>query len=119
MLNDEAQYKQGSLRSKSYTIKGISEEFLNAQGNYVQKSYEDKTTNIVKDILTNNYKTKKSVQIDEDSKEKRRWVASNEHPLKQIQKLNDEHVASQSQSSAYVVFQQQQNGNQNYKKSVA
>lgn len=118
MLNDEAQYKQGSLRSKSYTIKGISEEFLNAQGNYVQKSYEDKTTNIVKDILTNNYKTKKSVEIDEDSKEKRRWVASNEHPLKQIQKLNDEHVASQSQSSAYVVFQQQQNGNQKYKIST-
>lgn len=114
-LNDEAQFKQGSLHAKSYTIKGIPTEFLNAQGNYVEKSWNDRTTNIAKDIIKNNYKTDKQIEVDEDSKEKRRWIASNEHPLEQLQKLNDEHVASQSQSSAYTIFQQQQNGNQKYK----
>jgi hypothetical protein len=113
-LNDESQNNQGSLHSKSYTIKGVSKEFLDAQGNYVQKSYEDKTTNIAKKILQENYKTDKQVVVGEDSKEKRRWLASNEHPLNVIQKLNDEHVASQSQSSAYAVFQQQRNGTQKY-----
>lgn len=102
---DESQNQQGSLHAKSYTIKGVSQEFLNAQGNYVEKSYEDKTTNIVKDVLENNYKTDKTVEIDDEAREKRRWIASNKHPLKVLQELNDEHVATQSQSSTYAVFQ--------------
>jgi hypothetical protein len=114
-LTDEAQFKQGSLHAKSYTIKGVSQELLNAQGNYVQKSWEDKTTNIARDILKDNYKTDKQIEIDDDSKEKRRWIASNEHPLKQLQKLNEEHVASQSQSSAYAIFPRQEKGNSKYK----
>lgn len=114
-LNDEAQFNQGSLHSKSYSIKGISQEFLNAQGNYVQKGWNDKTSNIARDILKENYKTDKQIEIDEETKEKRSWRAANEHPLSQIQKLNDEHVAAQSQSSAYTIFQQQQNGQQKYK----
>lgn len=113
-LNDEAQYKQGSLHFKSYSIKGVSSEFLNAQGNYVQKSWNDKTTNVARDILKENYKTDKEVEIGEESKEKRKWLASNEHPLQQLQKLNDEHVASQSKSSAYTIFQRQENGTQKY-----
>lgn len=113
-LNDQSSVKQGSLHTKTYSIKGVSAEFLNAQGNYVEKSYEDKTTNISKDILKNYYKTDKSIVIGEESKEKRRWLASNEHPMDVIQKLNDEHVASQSQSSAYTIFQKQQNGKQEY-----
>ena len=113
-LNDEAQYKQGSLHFKSYSIKGVSQEFLNAQGNYVQKSWNDKTTNIAKDILKDNYKTDKQIEIGEDSKDKIKWLASNEHPLQQLQKLNDEHVATQSQSSAYTIFQRQENGTQKY-----
>lgn len=102
---DEGQNKQGGGHAKTYTFKGMSQEFLNAQGNYVEKSYEDKTTNIAKDVLQNNYKTDKSIEIDDEAREKRRWIASNEHPLKVLQKLNDEHVATQSQSSTYAVFQ--------------
>lgn len=113
-LNDEAQFKQGSLHFKSYSVKGVSSEFLNAQGNYVQKSWNDKTTNVAKDILKENYKTDKEIEIGDEAKEKRKWIASNEHPLQQLQKLNDEHVATQSQSSAYTVFQKQENGTQKY-----
>lgn len=114
-LTDEGQSKQGGAHAKTYTIKGVSQEFLNAQGNYVEKSYEDKTTNIAKDVLQNNYKTDKSIEVDDESREKRRWIASNEHPLTTLQKLNEEHVASQSQSSAYTIFQQQNNGTSKYK----
>lgn len=114
-LNDEAQYKQGGLHTKVMSCKGVSPEFVNAQGNYVEKSWEDKTTKIAEDVLKNNYKTEKPIQCDDQAKEKRRWVASNEHPFDVMQQLNDEHVASQSQSSAYCVFQQQNNGQQSYK----
>lgn len=114
-LNDSSQQNLGSLHNKSYTIKGVSKELLDAQGNYVEKSYEDKTTNIVKTILKENYKTDKAIEVGEDAKEKRRWLASNEHPLDVIQKLNDEHVASQSQSSAYTVHQYQKSGAQKYR----
>lgn len=113
-LNDEAQYKQGSLHFKSYSIKGVSQEFLNAQGNYVQKSWNDKTTNVAKDILKENYKTDKKINIGEESTGKIKWLASNEHPLQQLQKLNDEHVSEKSQSSAYIIFQRQENGTQDY-----
>jgi hypothetical protein len=114
-LLDEAQSRQGSLHAKTYTIKGVPAEMLNAQGNYVEKSYEDKTTNIAKDIIQNNYKTDKQIEIDDEAREKRRWIASNEHPLTVLQKLNDEHVATQSKSSAYTIFQQQENGTSKYK----
>lgn len=114
-LTDEAQFKQGSLHAKSYTIKGVSQELLNAQGNYVQKSWEDKTTNIVRDILKDNYKTDKPIEIGEPTRENRRWIAGCDHPLTQLQKLNEEHVASQSQSSCYAVFQRQEKRTQKYK----
>lgn len=114
-LNDESQAKRGSLHAKSYTIKGVSQEFLNAQGRYAEWSANDKTTNIAKKVLQENYKTDKQIEIGDESKEKRRWIASNEHPLKVLQKLNDEHVATKAQSSAYTIHQQQKNGTQKYK----
>ena len=111
-LNDESQYKQGGLHAKSYAFNCVSPEFKNAQANYAQFSAEDKTTNIAKKVLNDCYKTDKPIEIDEDAKEKRRWVTNNEHPFDVMQKLNDEHVGTQSKSSCYAVFQQQRNGQQ-------
>ncbi len=113
-LSDEAQAKQGSLHAKSYTIKCVAPEFLNAQGNYVQKSWNDKTSKVVEDILKENLKTESKINIGEETKEKRRCVFGNEHPLKCLQKLNDEHVASQSPSSTYALYKNQKNGEETY-----
>ena len=113
-LHDESQNLQGSLRSKSYTLKFVSPELLNAQGNYVEKSWSDKTTNIARDVIKDNYKSDKEIFIGDQSREKRTWIASNKHPLEVLQNLNDEHVATQSKSSAYCIYQEQKSGKQKY-----
>lgn len=114
-LSDRSTDNQGSLKNKQYTIRAVSAEALNAQGNYVEKSWDDKTTNIARDVLKDYYKTDKQIEIEEDSKDKRVWRAQNEHPKNVVQKLNDEHVGTTSKSSAFAVFQEQENGNQKYK----
>ena len=106
---------QGSLKNKQYTIRCISEEALNAQGNYVEKAWDDKTTNITKEILEKYYKTDKSIKIEDQVKDKRVWRAQNEHPKDVLQKLNEQHVSSSNKGSAYVVFQEQSEGTQTYK----
>jgi hypothetical protein len=115
-LNDQIKGNegQGALKHKEFEIRGAPPEYLNAQGNFVQKSYNDLTCNMVKDIVKNNFKSDKSFEIGETTKGKRRLVFSNEHPLKSITKLSGQHVASQSESSLYVLFQQSQNGTQKY-----
>jgi hypothetical protein len=113
-LDDKALQHHGSGHSKQYDIRGVSSEMLAAQGNFVEKSYDDLTSNIVKDILTNNFKTDKSVDIQETTKGKRRLTFNNEHPLSVVKKLNGEHVASQSESSAYVLYQETEENNQKY-----
>jgi hypothetical protein len=114
-LTDGASEGQGALKSKKYTLRLVSMEALNAQGKYVDKAWEDKTTNISKDILQNYYKTDKPIEIDEDAKDTRTFRAHNEHPKDVVQKLNDEHVGSKSKSSAFCVYQEHDNGNQKYK----
>ena len=114
-LSDRSTDNQGSLKNKQYTIRAVSVEALNAQGNYVDKSWDDKTTNMSKNVLEKYYNTDKQIDIEENSKDKRIFRAQNEHPRKILQKLNDEHVGTSSKSSAFAVFQEQENGNQKYK----
>lgn len=113
-MKDGAATESGTGRYKEYVIRGVSPELLSAQGNYVQKSYEEQTSKIVEDILKKNFKTDKQVEIKENTKSKRRFVFGNEHPLKALQKLNTQHVAASSKSSAFVLFQQNTGSNQKY-----
>lgn len=113
-LDDQANKKRGSLHSKQYDIRGVSSELLNAQGNYVQKSYNDLTSNVIKDVLKNNFKTTRTIDIKEQTKGIRRLNFNNEHPLQVIQKLNAEHVSAQNESSTFVLFQQSDGADQKY-----
>jgi len=113
-LNDGSSQKVGSLNSKTYEIRGVSMELLNAQGNFVSKSYYDLTSTMVRDIIVNNFKSDKEFQIIENTKGRRDLIFSNEHPMSVLMKLNSEHVAETSQSSCFVLFQQQNNGVQKY-----
>jgi len=90
---------------KQYDIRCCSAELLNSQGNFVQKSYDDLTSNMIKDILKNNFKTNKTIDLEATSG-KRRIVFSNEHPIKALRKLSSEHVSNENKSSAFVCFQQ-------------
>jgi len=113
-LNDSSAKKKGSLSSKEYKIRGVSMELLNSHGNFVSRSYNDLTSTMVKDIVTMNFRSDKEFVILENTKGKRRLVFSNEHPISVLKKLNSEHIAEKSQSSCFVLFQQQNNGKQNY-----
>lgn len=113
-LNDGAGDDTGSLKSKQYNIRGVQPEYLNAQGNPAQKSYKDLTSNIVKDILKQNFKTDKQIDIQEETKGIRRIVLNNDHPLDSLNKISNEHVSSENESSCYALFQQHKNGEQKY-----
>jgi hypothetical protein len=113
-LTDGSKEKQGSLNSKSYTIKGVCQEFFNAQGNYVQNSFSTKTTSMVESVLKNNYKTDKPITIEDESSETRNIIASNKHPTEFLQGLNEQHVSQKNPSSLYAVFQEQENNQQKY-----
>ena len=113
-LDDRSISAEGSGHSKLYTIKGVSAEFLNVAGNNVQKKYDDQTSNIVKDIVKNNFKSKHQIEI-EDTKGKRQLVFNNEHPGIVIKKLYNEHVSSKYESSLFALFQQSDgNGGMKY-----
>lgn len=112
-VSDHAMDKKGSGKNTQYTVRCVSPELLNAQGNNVEKSWKDKTSKIAEDVLKNNYKTDKKINI-EDTAEKRTWIASNEHPSETLNKLNESHVSSTNKSSCFFTFQRQQNGTQEY-----
>lgn len=105
---------EGSLHSKQYDIRAVSKELLVAQANFVEKSYNDLTSTMVQDIIKENLKSDKPIEIQEQTSGKRKMAFYNEHPSDVLKKLNNEHVASQSKSSFYSVFQQQENGEQKY-----
>ena len=112
-LKDGSTDKQGSGHNKQYSVRCCSPEMLAAQGNFVQKSYEQPTSKMVEDIVKNNFKSDKSVDV-ESTFGTRRFVFSNEHPIKALEKLNDQHVSEENKSSAFVLFQQSDNGSQKY-----
>lgn len=117
--SDRSDTGQGSGHSKLYTIRGVSAESLNANGNKVKKSFNDQTSNMVKKVLEENFKTKLQIDIDENTDGKRRLVFNNEDPRKVLKKLNHEHVSSQNQSSLFALFQTSDgNGNMKYKFST-
>ena len=113
-LDDKSSSFQGSGHSKQYEIRGVSQETLNAQGNFVQKSYNELTSKVAEDIIKNNLKSDKKIQIDETTKGKKRVIFSNENPFVSLKKLNELHVGTDSKSSCFVCFQKQDNNNQKY-----
>jgi hypothetical protein len=79
---------------------------LNAQGNYMQKSYNTTTGDIVKDVLQNGFKTKKQIDMKSKTDGKRRIILGNKHPLDCIHSLGHEHVSTEDKSSTFVVYQE-------------
>jgi hypothetical protein len=94
---------QGSGKYKEFTLVGCSEEFLRSQKRY-QKSYNDNTSNMVKDILEKGYGTKKKINVSQ-TEGKVRYNVNNIPPSQALNDLNQEHVSSNYKSSCYVCFQ--------------
>ena len=72
-LNDQSLNNQGSGHHKQYDIRCVSPEFLNAQGNFVEKSFKDtQTSDVVKHIVEKGFKSKK--KFNAGNTKKRRLV---------------------------------------------
>lgn len=112
-VSDHSMDKEGSGKNAQFTVRCVSPELLNAQGNYVEKSWEDKTTKIAEDILKYGYKTDKKINAEETN-EKIRWISSNEHPYEALDKINENHVSSKNKSSCFFTYQKQKNGTSEY-----
>jgi hypothetical protein len=59
------QQQLDSQRAKTYVLKCVSEEAMYAKTNYVQKSYNDICSNMVKDICDTYLFTKKRIEVEE------------------------------------------------------
>ncbi len=95
---------KGSMHSKMYDLQFVSPELLNAQGNFIEASYETQTSEMVKKLLKDFIKTEKNIDIQEQTKGNRRLVFHNQHFTKAYETLNHEHVSSSSKSSCYVTY---------------
>ena len=99
---------------KQYNFKFVSPELINAQGNYVKKSYNETTSSMVGSIVKNNLKSEKQIEIKDSTRGQRRMVFHQEHPVEALQKLNDEHVSAQNESSLYTLFSTNDGSSQKY-----
>lgn len=113
-LSDQSEKYSGSGHHKQYDIRAVSPETLNAQGNYIQKSFNDQTHKMVEHVVKEGFKSKAKINIKSKTKGKRKIIFHNEHPLHALKKLNQEHVSAQDESSTFVLFQKQNNGQAEY-----
>jgi hypothetical protein len=104
-LNDQSRNNVGSGHNKQYDIRCVSPEFLNAQGNHIEKSFNGKTSEVVEHVLKEGFKSKRKMDIG-TTKGNRRIVISKMHPLDALKKMNTEHVSEKYQSSTFALFQQ-------------
>jgi hypothetical protein len=113
-LDDGSQNNYGGTHYKTYTLKLVRPETISAQGNYVKKSYNSLTSDIVKDIVKNNFKSDLEVEVKDSTRGQRRFVFNQEHPVEALKKINNEHVSTQNESSLYTLYMTDDGGQQKY-----
>lgn len=108
-VNDLSVHNSGSGHYKSHDVRAVSPELLNAQGNFVEKSFNDKTSKIVEHVLKKGFKTKRQIELG-DTKGKRRIIIPRKHPIEALKQIQTEHISEKYESSTFALFQQ---GNSN------
>ena len=105
-LNDRSNDSQGSMKSKQYDIRAVSQEYLNMQAHgQVQKSWEKPVDGIMKDYVKDILKSDKQFENDDPTQGQVRHVGVG-NPKDLFHALNNRAVSQQNKSSAYVLFQQ-------------
>lgn len=104
-VNDSSINNTAAGHHKQYDFRCVSPELLNAQGNYVEKSFNGKTSDVVKHIIEKGFKSKKQVDLGQ-TEGNRRIVIPRMHPIEALKKMNTEHVSSKYESSCFATFQQ-------------
>jgi len=116
MLQNHDLVHTGAVAAKTYQFRMVSPEFLNAHGKSVNKSYNDQTSNIVKDVVENFWGSEKTVNVEVQTKGKQRYLAHSKHPHAVIDDLKDRHVSQnyQQDGSCFTLFEKRNGGQQEF-----
>ena len=101
-------------KSKTYTLKVVSEEALYAKTNYVQKSYTTQISEIVQDIFNNYLMSEKNIEVEE-TKGSQKVVIGHHNPYAAIDLVRRRAISNENKSSAYVFFETRVDGDQSFK----
>lgn len=100
----------GTMSSKTYQIRGISPEMINAQKNRMEKSYNELTSEIVHDVVTTFFESTKTWDNPDPTRVVQRIVANNIHPNEFLDEIKNRHVSAAYDSSSYVLFESRRSG---------
>lgn len=106
------QQQMASQRAKTYVVRCVSEEAMFAKTNYVQKSYNDLCSEMVKDVCLNYLQTTKGLQV-ETTRGVQNILVPNKNPFEAIRMIRARSVsAGDTRSSSYVFFEGRENEQQ-------
>jgi hypothetical protein len=106
------QQQLDSQRAKTYVLKCVSEEAMYAKTNYVQKSYNDICSNMVKDICDKYLFTKKRIEVEE-TRGNQNVLVPHKSPFEAIRMIRARSVSTEeNRSSSYVFFETRENEEQ-------
>ena len=105
----------GAQKSKMYTLQGVSQEAMYAKTHYVQKSYMDTCSNIVKDIHSNPVylNSQKDLNV-EDSSGPQKILIPHKSPYQAINLVKKRAVSVDTKSSSFVYYESRNKGKQTY-----
>lgn len=118
VLQNHDNKQTGAQKGKSYTLRCASPEMLNSQRKVVDKGWNDKTSNIVKDVVKNYWDSEKEIQIDQETHGKQIINGNSDHPHEVIGWLKTRHVSPEykKDGSAFSLFEtRDENGKQIFK----
>jgi hypothetical protein len=93
----------GSLYHKQYTLQLCTNDYVMAQGNYVNKSYNMPCHEIVSDIVSNYFKGG-GASTPDGTLNKVSMIARFEHPVQFLNRVIDNSISSGHKSSLYVLY---------------
>jgi len=109
-IGDQQQLE--SQRAKTYVLKCVSEEAMYAKTNYVQKSYDDLCSNMIKDVCDQYLFTKKRIEVEE-TRGNQNVLIPHKSPFDAIKMIRARSVSTQeNRSSSYVFFESRENESQ-------
>lgn len=98
----------GDQRGKSYILKCVSEEAMHSKTNFVQKSYFELCSDMVKDIHRTYMKSVKPI-IVEPTNSPQRIIVPHRNPFLAVDLVKRRSVSPENRTSFYVFFENREN----------
>jgi len=104
----------GAMKYKRIDCVFRTKEWFTAQGNPVNKSFEDKPEKIAEKVYKDYLKTDKQFEVKAESKtEKKRMIMGNEHPIDGLKRVHDMFVPQNGKSPS-LIYHTHDNGQEKF-----